>query len=130
MSKKTRNEETYNSEELIDALSILCSDKKFKKPNPLSRFNLQEVCFIRDLIFWKPRGVLFYYIADYIMNDTIAKYMPMFNAPAMRRLRFIQNFVSSRTAKEAAIKAGYSPKTAKQQASRILREFHGHKRWE
>lgn len=31
-------------------------------------------------------------------------------------------------AKEAAIKAGYSPKTAKQQGHKILREIQGHKR--
>jgi hypothetical protein len=64
------------------------------------------------------------------MNDTTAKHLPMFNAPSMRKLRFIFNFISSKSAKEAAIKAGYSPKTAKQQASRTLRQIHGYKRWE
>jgi hypothetical protein len=125
MSKK---EEKMDSKELIYILYDLCSNKQFKKPSPLPKFNLQEALFIRDLIFWKPKGLLFHYLADYLMNDTIAKHMPMFNAPAMRKLRFIFNFLNSRSAKEAAIKAGYSPKTAKQQASRTLREIHGYKR--
>lgn len=121
---------TLNSKELIDQLQLLCSCKDYKKADPLPKFNIQEARFIRDLIFWKPKGLLFHYLADYLMNDTKAKHLPMFNAPSMRKLRFIFNFISSKSAKEAAIKAGYSPKTAKQQASRTLRQIHGYKRWE
>lgn len=128
--EETKKEETFNSDELLEQLCLLLLDKKFKKPNPLPKFNIQEARFIRDLIFWKPKGVMFFYLADYMMNETVAKYMPMFNAPSLKKLRFLLGFLTSRTAKEAAIKAGYSPKTAKQQASRALRQIHGYKRWE
>jgi len=128
--KEEKKDITFNSKELIDQLCYLYSDKDFKKPNPLPKFNIQEARFIRDLIFWKPKGLLFFYLADYLMNETTIKHLPMFNAPSMRKLRFIFNFINSKSAKEAAIKAGYSPKTAKQQASRTLREIHGYKRWE
>lgn len=128
---ETKEEETFNSEELLEQLRLLILDKKFKKPNPLPKFNIQEARFIRDLIFWKPKGVMFYYLADYMMNETVAKYMPMFNAPSLKKLHFILNLLSLRgSAKDAAIKAGYSPKTAKQQASRALRQIRGYKRWE
>lgn len=120
--------ETYNSKELINILNKLYLDKQYKKPNSLPRFNLQEMLFIRDLIFWKPKGLLFFYIADYIMNDTMVKYMPMFNKPMIKKLYFFKNLFSSRSAKDAAIKAGYSPKTATQQASRIVKEISGYKR--
>jgi len=125
--KKTR-EITLNTEKLIFVLVELLVDEKYPKKLPYPKFNIQEARFIRDLIFRKPKGLLFYYLADHLMNNTVAKDMPMFNAPSMRKLRFIFNFITSKSAKDAAIKAGYSPKSAKQQAYRTLREIHGYKR--
>lgn len=117
-----------DSKELIDQLQRLYRCKNYKKANPLPKFTIQEARFIRDLIFWRTKGILFFYIVDYIMNDTCANNMPMFNMPSWKKLRFIINFCTSRSAKEAAIKAGYSPRTAKQQAYRLVREIHGYKR--
>ena len=129
MTAKEKEKNMFlDSDELILHLAYLASDNEYKKKSPPPKFHIQEARFIRDLIFNKPKGLLFFYLADYLMNETIAHKIPMFNAPSMRKLRFIHNFIGSNSAKEAAIKAGYSPKTARQQASRTLREIHGYKR--
>ena len=131
MAKSKKKEEkniTINSKELIPVLAALLKEKKYIKTLPYPKFNIQELRFIRDLIFHKPKGLLFFYLADHLMNNTTLSQLPMFNAPSIRKLRFIYNFLDSKSAKEAAIKAGFSPKTAKQQASRILKEIHGYKR--
>jgi hypothetical protein len=131
MNSKTKNkrEEILNAEEVVNILASLVEVKKYKKKSPSPKFNLREFYFIRDLIFWKPRGLVFLYIADHIMNHTAVHDIPMFNAPSFKKLQFLRNFFENMgNAKEAAIKAGYSPKTAKQQGHRILREIQGHKR--
>src|SRR3989338_11685434 len=110
-----------DAEELIETLVWLLKSKKYPKKLPYPKFNIQEVRFIRDLIFRKPKGLLFFYLADHLMNNTTLRQLPMFNAPSMKKLHFFFNFFGSKNAKEAAIKAGYSPKTATQQASRILK---------
>lgn len=128
MTKK-KPREIVNTKDLIYILVVLLENEKYSKKAPYPKFNMQEVFFIRDLIFQKPKGLLFFYLADHLMNNTSLKQLPMFNAPSMRKLRFIYNLFDTRgNAKEAAIRVGYSPKTAKQQASRILREISGYKR--
>lgn len=129
-------ERTYKSEEnivltapeVIEMLVGLQDNEEYQKRKPSPKFTIQEFRFIRDLIYRKPKGLLFHYLADHIMNDTGARYMPMFNAPSKRKLHFIHTFLSARSGAEAARRAGYSPKSAKQQAWRTLKEIHGHKR--
>jgi len=130
MPQKQQKEKNMvlNAEKLICILLDLLVDKKYPKKQPLPKFNIQEARFIRDLIFQKPKGLLFFYLADHLMNNTSLRYLPMFNAPSMRKLHFFFHFLSSKSGKEAAIKAGYSPKTATQQASRTLKEINGYKR--
>ena len=119
---------SINTYEMIDYWFELQKYAKRKKIKP-AKFNYEEFDFLFFLILFKPKGLLFYYLADHLMNETAIKNMPMFNAPSVRKLKFIYNFISgARTAKEAAIKAGFSPKTAVQQASRILWEINGRKR--
>lgn len=118
-----------NSIELIALLIELADEPQYKKKQPHSTFNIQEARFIRDIIFNKPKGLLFHYLADHLMNDTPLRQLPMFNAPSIKKLRFIHNFLGRPgNATKAAIAAGYSPRTAKQQAHRTLREIQGHKR--
>ncbi|MBU1728287.1 hypothetical protein KKA39_03225 [Patescibacteria group bacterium] len=132
MSNKTEKQQgekiIINSIELLHILVNLSKEKKYKKNLPYPKFNIQELRFIRDLIFHKPKGLVFFYLADHLMNNTSLKNLPMFNAPSMKKLRFFYSFFASKSAKEAAIKAGFSPKTAKQQASRIIKEINGYKR--
>ena len=126
--KKEEKEMVLDSKELIEQLQLLISYKQYKRPNPLPTFNTQEIYFIRDLIFRKPDNLLFLYLAYFLMNETKLKHLPIFNVPSIKKLRFIMNILSSRSATEAAIKAGYSIKTAKQQASRLVKEIQGFKR--
>ncbi len=129
-SKKDKSEKDIilNRDELLYTLISLVTDRQYKKKNPLPKFNIQEARFIRDLIFNKPKGLVFHYLADDLMNNTGARLLPMFNAPSLRKLKFIRNFLGTNNATQAAIAAGYSPRTAKQQAHRTLREIQGYKR--
>jgi len=128
MEKIMKNKK-LDTKELLYNLVLLLEDADYDKKTPFPKFNLREFYFIRDLIFWKPRGLVFLYMADHIMNHTAVHDIPMFNAPSFKKLQFLRNFFENMgNAKEAAIKAGYSPKTAKQQGHRILREIQGHKR--
>lgn len=118
----------FTAPEVIESLAEMLENERYPMKEPYPKFNIQEFRFIRDLIFRKPKGLLFHYLADDIMNNTGAKMMPMFNAPSKRKLQFIYNFLGARSAAEAARIAGYSPKSAKQQAWRTLREINGHRR--
>lgn len=128
--QKKKKDFILDAKELIEVLVELLEYKRYRKKLPYPKFNIQEVHFIRDLIFWKPKGLLFFYLADHLMNNTSLRQLPMFNAPSMKKLRFLYNFLGSAkcSAKQAAVMAGFSPKTAKQQASRLLWEINGYKR--
>ena len=119
---------TLNSLQLIVELMRLAKNDDYKIKEPYPKFTIQEARFMRDLIFWKPKGLIFHYLADEVINRNSLKDLPMFNAPSLKKLGFFYNMLSLMTAKDAAIKAGYSPHTAKQQGHRILREIQGHKR--
>ena len=118
----------FTAPEVIQMLVELQDIEEYQKKEPSPKFNVQEFRFIRDLIFRKPKGLLFFYLADHIMNNTGARIMPMFNAPSKKKLQFIYNFLGAKSGAETARQAGYSPKSAKQQAWRTLREINGYKR--
>src|SRR5512136_247638 len=122
-------EETLNSKKLIYLLFDLCSDKQFKKSKPLPKFTIREMQFIRDLIFLKPKDIVYFYLVDHIANRTeIGKYR-LFNSIGYRKYKFIINFLICRgNATKAAILSGYSPRSAKQQGHRILLEIQGYYR--
>lgn len=125
--KTMEKEETFDSEELIYQLRCLCSDRQFKKPKPLPRFTINEALFIRDLIFLKPRDIVYFYIADHIRLKAQIEGIHMFNSISYRRYNFIWHFLECKgNATKAAILAGYSPRSAKQQAHRILKQTQGH----
>lgn len=117
-----------DSHEVVFWLNKMLKNKDYKKKLPNPRFTLQEFHFIRDLIFRKTKGLLFFYLADHLMNNTPIKDLPMFNAPSAKKLKFIHSFFDGKGGAHAARKAGFSPRTAKQQAWRILREINGYKR--
>lgn len=116
-------EETLNSKELIYLLFDLCSDKQFKKPKPLPKFTIREMQFIRDLIFLKPKDLVYFYIADAIANRTEIG-ADIFNSKSYRKYKFLMEYIRSRgNATRAAINSGYSPRSAKQQGYRLLRQI-------
>lgn len=131
MKSKTTGEETFNSIELIHQLYGLISSKKFKKRKPLPVFSLEEAFFITDLIFFKPHGIVFFYLADAIANRTELGRMGMFNGRGYRKYRFINCFLKCwGNSTKAAICAGYSPRSAKQQGYRILKQIQNMQRAE
>lgn len=114
----------FDSEELIQVLSDLCSDKDFERPKKLPKFTLKELLFIRDLIFRKPHDIVYFYLADHIGEKTEIGRMSLFNSKGYRKYLFLKNFFECKgNATKTAILSGYSPRSAKQQGHRILREI-------
>jgi len=122
--EKEEKEITLNSKELIDQLCYLCSNRGFKKPKPLPKFNIKEALFIRDLIFQRPKDLVFFYLMDHIRHQTEIGKMGLFNARGFRLYRFLAGFVENMgNCTKAAIYAGYSPRSAKQQGHRALKRI-------
>jgi hypothetical protein len=123
MNERT-DKKIFNSEELIYQLYALCSDDKFKRPNPLPEFTLKEALFIRDLIFQKPKDIVYFYFFDHISERSEVGKCGLFNSKGYRRYLFSKHFLECRgNAAEAARRAGYSPRSAKQQGHRLLRQI-------
>ena len=121
--------ETYNSKELIHQLDILCRSKKFKKVKPLPEFTIKEMLFIRDLIFLKPKDIVYFYLTDHIANRTKISGASLFDGRGYRKYLFLKNFLIHKgNSTRAAISAGYSPRSAKQQGHRILRRIQSYYR--
>lgn len=118
--KRTKTDpDSMSAKDLIYVLDNLLRNRKFKKQKPLPIFKLKEVLFIRDLIFWKPKDLVFYYIADDIRNRN--EFSGLFNTKDYRMYDFMMNFLKYKgNSTKAAIASGYSPRSAKQQGHRVL----------
>lgn len=112
----------YTSKEVLKMLNYAYSCKKVKKNKPLPKFTLNEVLFIRDLIFLKPKDLVYFYIANNIIRRTEIGRMGMFSGTNFKRCLFLANiFINKGNATKAAIAAGYSKRSAKSQGHRLLR---------
>ena len=112
MNKK--NDQKINSSLLVDVLEGFKKSKKYKKPNPLPEFTIEECRFIRDLIFHKPKELAFLYVIRFIGNKTEVG-MNIFSSKRYRQYLFLKGFFQNRgNSAKAARLAGYSPKTARQ----------------
>ncbi len=111
-----------NSKELIETLEILYKSKDYPKSHPSPKFDMEEIAFIADIIFNKPYSALPLLVADFILEKTDSRHF-LTNGPTVRRLKFLKNMLSTFNATKSAIAAGYSPKTAKQQGYRTIREI-------
>jgi hypothetical protein len=117
----------YNSNDLVNDLMKLCKDKRFKKPKCLPSFTNKEALLIRDLIFHKPKDIIYFYLANHIVGKTKIGKMGLFNSRSYRKYLFILNYFKCKgNATKAAILTGYSYKSAKQQAYRILKQIQGY----
>ena len=128
-SKEIRpNEETYNTRAVIGVLNLMLRElRKDGKKRKQQKFTFKEVCFLIELIFNRPRELLFVYLADYLHEDSGFKRIP-FNGFNTRRLAFFHKILFFHNAKKAAIAAGYSPRSAKQTGYRIVKAIQGYKR--
>lgn len=112
--------EKLDSYELIYQLVLLIFSRKYKKKKPLPVFTLREALFVRDLIFMKPKDLVYFYIADHIGKEH-SKFS-LFYSRDHKRYMFFKNFIMTNgNATKAAIMSGYSPRSAKQQGHRALR---------
>ena len=112
----------FNSKELLEMLNYAYSCKEVKKREPLPKFTLAEYIFIRDLIFIKPKDLVYFYIANNIVWRTEIGRMGMFGGADYRRLLFFLNFFKYKgNSTKTAIACGYSPRSAKSQGHRLLR---------
>lgn len=120
----------YSPKELLLELLDLLYNDNYKKRKPAPRFTMQEFRFIRDLIFNKGKGLTFFYLADFIVNDGNTRMF--FDRRYRKTMLWYQHLLENRcNASRAAILAGYSPKYAKQAGyrnmKRLQRYFHGGK---
>ena len=117
-------QEKINSNELIDVLVRIKRSKKFKKPKILPEFTIEEVRFIRDLIYFKPKTIVFFYLAKQIAERTEVGKAGFFNSRGFRKYRFFQHYIENLgNATKAAIAAGYSSRSARQQGHRVVKEI-------
>ena len=120
-------EKIYNTKDIIMILSKTLKELKKKGKYRYRKFTFEELNFLVQLIFKRPKNLLFIYMADYLRGNTDFKHIP-FNGFNIRRLNFFYNILSLHNAKEAAIAAGYSPISAKQTGYRIVKTIQGYKR--
>jgi len=123
-----KEKELYNTKDVIEILNrVLKELQKNPKKYKSQKFIGEEVCFLVELIFKRPKNLLFIYLADYLRHNTAFKKIP-FNGFNIKRLKFFYNFLLFHNAKKAAISAGYSPRSATQTGYRIIKTIQGYKR--
>lgn len=117
-------EKTINGKELVKILYELSLDKKYKKNDFYPKFTIREAQFIKDLIFQKPKDIVYFYLADHISTKTDFGKYGLFNTINYRKYLFIKNyFICGGNATKTAVLSGYSPRSAKQQGHRILKQI-------
>ena len=102
--------------------------KKIKKSNKFieKSFTEEEAIFIGRLIIHKPENLAFLFTLDHISQKYLLGTI-FLNTASLRRIEFFKNFMLCKgNATQSAIKAGYSPKTAKQQGYRLLKWIQEH----
>jgi hypothetical protein len=120
----------FSPKELILELLNMLYNDDYKKRKPAPRFTMQEFRFIRDLILNKGKGLAFFYLADFMVNNGNTRMF--FDRRYRKTMLWYQHLLENRcNATRAAILAGYSPKYAKQAGyrnmKRLQRYFHGGK---
>jgi hypothetical protein len=84
------------------------------------KFKPAEIAMLEEIIFGEKYTSLPFYVADYVSNCHMDG-IEIANAPTIKRLKFLRYMLGGLNAKEAAIRAGYSKKSAKQQGYRTLK---------
>lgn len=97
--------------------------ERYKDEIPKTRkFKVAEIALLEDILFRKKYNNLPIYVADYIMDHYYAGF-PITNAATIKRLKFFHYLFQEQNAAKAAIRAGYSRKSAKQQGYRTLKSI-------
>lgn len=118
----------YTAKEVIEIFNFILKKLKRKKGRyAFQKFTFEELCFLIELIFKKPKNLIFVYLADYLQKNTSFKNIP-FSGLNIKRLQFFYNILLFHNAKKSAIMAGYSPRSAAQTGYRIVKAIQGYKR--
>lgn len=90
--------------------------QKYGRTGRFPKFSTEEAVLLTRIIFYRPYRRLIYELVGALYDQGT-----ILCAKDMRRLRFLEAYLTSCNATQAAIIAGYSPKSAKQQANRLLK---------
>jgi len=122
------NKKIYTTKDVIEILNRILNElQKNPKKYKSQKFTNEEIYFLVELIFKRPKNLLFIYLADYLRYNTAFKNIP-FNGFNIKRLKFFYNLLLFHNTKKAAISAGYSPRSATQTGYRIIKAIQGYKR--
>lgn len=117
-----------NAGELIDFLAELKTKCLETGKHDLEKavFEQEEIGFICNLILTKKKDLAFMTAVEYIA-DTRLFGIRSLNTASLRRIKFYKSFMLGKgNATRAAIDAGYSPRSAKQQGHRVLKWIQEH----
>lgn len=118
--EKEVEKKVMNTREFIETFSKLFLCKKYTKPYP--RFTEREVVFLTKLLLHKSNDLILFSFIDFLADNYNSGITVFANGASCRRLLFFKHFLFSKgNATKAAISAGYSAKSAKQQGHRLLR---------
>lgn len=112
--------EQLTTKELLVHLTRLLESREKMGIKKYKKFNVREMAMLEDIFLDRNYSNLLFYIADFI-SDNYQLGMEITNAPTLRRLSFFKHLLTTGNATKAAIKSGYSPKSAKQQGYRTLK---------
>jgi len=121
LKKKTNPDNVFvDSKELVEFLHGAIRAKG--RTTQHTQFSVREAIFLSELILHKQNDLVLFVIADYMADNYHSRVSVFANGASFRRLQFFKQFLLHKgNATKAAIGAGYSPKSAKQQGHRLLR---------
>lgn len=114
----------YGYKDVVKILNILSGASDYKKSRPHAKFTEEEVSFIIGYIFHK--NLVYKEIPGAVAGLIESNHMLGYpiSPTNYRYVRFYKHFImSGGNATKAAIAAGYSPRTAKQQGYRLLKNY-------
>jgi len=110
-----------NTKDVIVILSSLLEKKEFIKPAKYPNFSQKEARLLVDLIFFKPKDLLWRFILEEAFGDSSFGRMA-FNGPSVRKVKFLHHLIETRFNGAAAARlAGFCH--PKQAAYRLRKEL-------
>ena len=123
---KKEKEKKLNTRQVVELLDKLLKEERYKKKEPLPKFDKKEINFLIRLIFKKPQDPVFLELADLCLQKHDNSFP--FTGRWLKKSRFLYYLVQTFNAAKAARLAGYSPNCARQQGWRLIKEIQGYKR--
>ena len=115
-----RLKDQLTAEEALTHLTKLLASREKRGVKNCKKFSHREMALLEDIFLERNYSNLIFYVTDFI-SENYQSGMEIINAPTIRRIDFLKNILIERNATKAAIKSGYSPKSAKQQGYRTLK---------